>query len=93
VTQPGAPQNQLTLLCKCAAQIAQIGFGQAAPPGVPEGHAGQVSAEQSAAIGLVMISSHLARIEHVFGNCTLAILVSAYQPAGRNWDSDASLAG
>ena len=55
-----------------------LGFGQAAPPGVPEGNARQVSAEQPAAIGLVMISSHLARIEHVYGNCKLAILVSAH---------------
>jgi hypothetical protein len=43
-----------------------FGFGQAAPPGVPQGNAGQASAEQSAAVGLVMISGHLTRIEHMY---------------------------
>jgi hypothetical protein len=54
-----------------------LGVGQPAPPGVPDGDARQVSAEQPVAIGLATIACHLTEIELIYDNRKLAGLVSA----------------
>jgi len=72
--QIAAVPGDLPQLCRSG---GFLGCGQAAPPGMPEGNARQVSAEQPTTIGPVMISSHLTRIEHAYDKSKPAVLVCA----------------
>ena len=58
-----------------------------------EGNARQASADQPVAIGLVMILSHLARIEHTYDKSKLANSFPPTNLREGTGDPDASLAG